>query len=773
METLGGVLRRARRAMGLSQQELAERAGLTASGVSQLERGVRTRPYPSTIRALADALELDTEARTALLDAATMSGGDRLDRESLPPSPDLIGRERDLSRLLALLAAHRLVTVTGPGGVGKTSLAIAAGHALIDRFPGGAVFVGLADIDEVTPALSTIGCALGLTDDGTNAIGPALRTSLGSEPTLLILDNLEQLVDLGKEIADLVANVAPLTVLATSRAPLRVADECEFRLRPLAVVPTDDDAQDTLADVLDISDAVRLLRHRTSHHDVHPAAEDSPLLEAICRQLDGLPLAIELVAPWLRVLTPREIIDRLADTLPLLVDGPTDRPTRHRTMRDTIRWSEALLEPWECELFHRLAILPGNWDLTTAAAVIDWPEDEALRGTGRLVECNLVHRVADGPDGRARFRMLETVRAYAHEQLVARGDIEAATERLALVTAAFCDEASGGLSGPRQATWLAEVDRRFPDVRTTLRWALRNDEPGRAGRCYVALMWSWYLRHTTEADAFGHRLLETGLPEKERGRVEATLALVAFARGDLETSREIADRAARRARRTADTDGLLRALMVSVNIAAARGLSAELEAAASELRETATRGPSPIAPVARAVTRLAEVRIALAVADHRRAQNLLAAANREVEEAGTPWLRVLWLNVAVACEHAQGHHTGTAEMLERSIALCLELDDAPGLMYALASLTVDLALEGRALDAARIMGIGESHAQRTGHQVTDPNVLRLLAQVRRQLEAEIGATAMTAAIQDGRGRRPRAALQHHNDATADPYNETS
>lgn len=755
METLGQTLRRVRRAAGLSQQELAERAGLTASGISQLERGVRTRPYPHTLRALADALELDADGHRQLLDATGASGAELPRRVSLPANPDLIGRERDVSELVDRLGTSRLVTITGPGGVGKTSLATTVGHAVIDRFPGGVVFVALADVDETTAALSAIGRALGLSDRGASAIRADLRTSLGSDATLLILDNLEQLVDLGSEVAALVAEVPTLSVLATSRAPLRTADECAFPLLPLAIArPADAVPVEAGPPTIVTSDAVHLLRHRARSHGTDPAVEAAPELETICRRLDGLPLAIELVAPWLRVLTPHEIVDRLDDALPLLVAGPPDRPARHRTMRDTIRWSEMLLEPFERDLFHRLAVLPADWDLTTAAAIADRPGDDALRGIGRLVECNLVHRTADGSDGRARFRMFETVRAYAREQLDDRNELATTFERLVRVTTAFCADASDGLSSPAQAMWLASADQRLPDVRATLRWGTSGGDPNSAARCYVALMWSWYLRHTTEAEVWGRHLLGSALDERERGRVEATLALAVFARGGLEVSDELAERAAQRARRIGDAEGILRALLVSVNLAAARARPTDLDTAAAELRETAGAEPSSIAPVARAVARLAEVRTALTVADDRRAYEALAIADQEVEAAGTPWLRVLWLNVAVGCEHARGCHDGTRALLHGSIRLCLDLEDAPGLVYALAALAVDLTLEGRAAEAARVLGIGEGHSQRTGHRVTDPSILALLADARSRLAAELGAEGMAIAIRAGRHVSP-------------------
>jgi predicted ATPase/transcriptional regulator with XRE-family HTH domain len=757
----GDVLRQARRAAALSQQELAERAGLTVNGIGQLERGVRTHPYPHTVRALADALGLAGGDRDVFLSSAPDRGNRgpvgsvaRDGRSTVPAPAPLIGRDEELRRVLAAVAPGRLVTLTGPGGVGKTSLARAAAAAVAAAGTTEVTFVPLDDVDDPELALLTIGRRVGLHEGGPTDVRDQLRSALDDGPRLLVLDNLEQLPGLTVEVAELLADRPQLAVLATSRGPLRSRVEHELPVRPLP-----------------LRDAVDLLLHRATAVPAHLApgrldGDTRTALESVCTRVDGLPLAIELAASWLRTLPPTDLATQLEDALPLLVDGPADLPPRHRTLRETIAWSERLLDDDHRAVFRALATLPGTWDLRTAAAVADRPELDALRAVALLVERNLVVRAADDPAGRGRFGMLRTVRAYGRERLAEEGDAEGPRERLAEVTLELAEAFGVASHGPDQASWLAQVEERFPDVRATLRWAIDRGRIATAARTYEALLWSWYLGHATEGVRWGQELLaaDGGLDEALVARVEATLALAVYAGGDQDQALAIARRAAGRSDAAGDEEGLARGLAVLANAAASAGDRTTLDAATARTARLADH--VPFAAVARATVRIAEARHAVATGDLAAADVLLRRADDEVDRAGTPWLRALWLNVAVGVDLLAGRGDHTSARLGRSLEISTALGDAPASTYTAALLAVDAARRGAAEDAARALGAAEAHAARTGQRITDPGTVELLTRLRDDLDRQLGPGRLAEAMAEGQGLTPVDVLAATRDVDA-------
>ncbi len=533
------ALRRLRESRSLTQEELAERSGLTAKAIGALERGERRRPYPHTVRSLADGLALDDDERASLVAAVpsrdagtrapapassqpptpTTTTPDAGHTASAPPSPTLgapstapptpttplIGREADLDALSALVRSgtHRLVTITGPGGVGKTRLAMEVLHREAPRFPGAAQSVDLAPVREPALVVPRIIAALGLPEPaGADPLDSLVAHLLGLR-VLLVLDNLEQLTGAAPVLADLVARCPDLVVVATSRAPLRVRAEHEVVLAPLAT-PARDDVE-TVAS----SPAVALLLDRAEAAGSPTAVteHDAPALAAICRRLDGLPLALELAAPGLRLLPPATLLTRLEQTG--LGTGLRDLPERHRTMAAVLDWSMDLLEPEEVDLFTRLAVFSGGFSLDAVEAVASDGEGngaDVLPALGALVDQSLVLRVPS-PDDEPRFRLLEPVRQFAMMRLHASGLATATADRHAAHFHARATAFRDPLQGQGLVAALDRLDADHANLRSAYLRLLELDRDGDAAELAGSLWLYLALRgHAREGLAWLERI---------------------------------------------------------------------------------------------------------------------------------------------------------------------------------------------------------------------------------------------------------------------------
>src|SRR5215204_5018152 len=358
----------------------------------------------------------------------------------------LVGREAEIAYLSALIEREgaRLVTLTGPGGTGKTRLALAVAAEALDAFPDGVWFVDLAPLTDPALVLPGIASVLGVRESGGQALSQTVEAFVASKRLLLVLDNFEQVLDAAPQLAELLMACPQLSMLVTSREPLQVRAEQQVPVFPLTLPPAES--------MLPLSELARvpaidlfLQRATAIMPDFALTEENAPIIAAICQRLDGLPLAIELAAARLRLLPPRALLERLERSLPVLTGGPRDAPARQRTLRDAIAWSHDLLEGDEPTLFRRLAVFSGGWTLEAAEAICgDDVGLDVFTGTTALTDKSLVRLVATtGPD--PRFGMLETIREFGLEQLTAAGEMDATRGRHAEYFVVFSEALSAEL----------------------------------------------------------------------------------------------------------------------------------------------------------------------------------------------------------------------------------------------------------------------------------------------------------------------------------------
>jgi len=390
------------------------------------------------------------------------------------PQTSLIGRTQELAALRDLLlhADERLLTLTGVGGCGKTRLALHLAADLAPTFPRRVWLVELAPLADSTLLSLAVAAALGVRETAEHTTLDAVSAALGTHPTLLVLDNCEHLIDACAALADqLLAACPTLRILATSREPLQITGERQYRLASLAV-PDTDHLPDL--DILARSPAVQLFvtRAQAVVPTFHLSTANASLVAHICARLDGIPLALELAAARIRVLSLAQILARLDDAFHLLVGGSRVAPTRQQTLRASLDWSHTLLTEPEGAVFHRLSVFAGGYTLEAAEAVCaddELPPAEVFEVLTRLVDKSLV--VVMQGDVSAWYRLLEPVRQYALQHLIARGEAAATEARHAAFYTALAEQSAPALCGLEQALWLVRLEREQGNLRAALQWA--------------------------------------------------------------------------------------------------------------------------------------------------------------------------------------------------------------------------------------------------------------------------------------------------------------
>jgi predicted ATPase/DNA-binding CsgD family transcriptional regulator/DNA-binding XRE family transcriptional regulator len=511
--SFGEVLRGYRVAAGLTQEALAERSGVSPRGISDLERGARKHPFPATVRRLAEALGLPDADRSVLQDAA-YSPARAYQRPSphagrLPaPVSSFVGREQEVEHVRRALTATRLITLLGPGGIGKSRLAVEAAAGVVDQFADGVTFVALASVRDPDLVSGAVAQALDIQEMGTRALLDRLHSHLRTAHLLLVLDNFEHVLPAADLVGSLLANCPRLRVLVTSRAALRISGEREIAVHPLALP---DPHNLPPARQLAGYEAIRLFveRGRNISSDLELTDQQTKIVAEICARLDGLPLAIELAAARLRVLPLEMLLERLERRLPQLVGGPRDAPARQQTLTATIGWSYDLLEPHEQRLFRGLSVFAGAFTLEAAESVCHDADlgDTVVDGLESLLAQSLIGRQA-GPPGAAWFRMLETVREFALEQAIEAEQSSGFRRRHAAYYLELGEQAQPNFSSVDAPRWLLRLEAEHDNLRAALGWALEEHDADSAVRLSSAIWQFWYAHgHLTE----GARWLDEAL----------------------------------------------------------------------------------------------------------------------------------------------------------------------------------------------------------------------------------------------------------------------
>jgi predicted ATPase/class 3 adenylate cyclase len=623
---------------------------------------------------------------------------------NLPAQPTpLVGRDAELDAVRTLLRDEntRMVTLTGPGGTGKTRLAMQAAADLVDEFPDGVYGVLLAPISDPELVPLELARVLGVEESSSLSLTDALKAELGNRRALLLFDNFEHVGAAAELLAVLLGACPRLKMLVTSREPLRIAAERQYPVPPLAE-----------------SEAVMLFVERASaiRPDFELTAETAPIVAEICTRLDGLPLAIELAAAWIKVLPPAALLQRLEHRLQLPAARGRDVPARQSTLRQAIAWSYDLLGDEERRLHARLSVFMNGCTIGAAERVTGaGSELDPLEGIASLVDRSLL-REAEDVGGEPRFTMLETIREFAREQLAQSGEEDELLRRHALEFARFAEQADARVRTGDQLLWFSRLESEHDNLRAALDSSMASGDAETALRLGGALGWFWYAHgHALEGCTRLTELLARteGAPEELRARPMYALGVLLDQRGEPERAAELVERALAVFREQGEQESVARALNSLGGIKRALG---DLESARWLLEQSIhvrrELGDEP--GTAWALTNLGSVAFEQGDLDEAEARFTEAL---ELDRAhGNEWGAAVALEGLAAVALERGDYERADELVRETLASAERLADQEIIAFALEKAAVLAATEGNIPRAGRLAGAADGLRESAGFE---------------------------------------------------------
>ena len=684
----------------------------------------------------------------------------RAPRASLPAPADLfVGRDGELATVSLMLANSRtrLVTLTGPPGIGKTRLAVACAAAHAERGGCAAVFVDLAPVREPALVMAELAQAVDVQPRGGADLIGRLAAALGHEEWLVVLDNCEHLLAAAPDVGQVLAACPRLRILATSRERLRLSAEQEFPVPPLAM-PAPADVADLVCLAANPSVALLLDRARRTNPSFDLTAANALLLASACIRLEGLPLAIELAAARLKVLTPGEMVFRLSSRMELLAGSMQDVPARQRALRNAIAWSYDLLDAGERAMFRQLSVFAGGWALADAATVCAVSSPDVLAVVESLLDKSLVRRLP-GDDETAEFSMLESLREYAAEQLASDAEAEETRARHAAHYAGLAAQFEASVGLPEERAWVLRAGRHHADLRAALDYCLRTEKDAWAVSLAAAL--GWY--HYTSGDlGQGQALVGAVLPRALDNRDPAAVnddviadgaaglvivgGVLAWATGEAGPARDLLLQALERSERRGDVRRAAIACAFLGHVARARG---EWEASADWHRraEAAFREGGRTQGVAWARHDLGL--LARDRGDLGTAASLLRASLRDFRELDYPWA-VAWSAWGLGTTlSAQGGLEDAGPLLAEALRIYAELNDPRGVAQCLEALAHVACGQAHFETAARLIGAAAALRVLVAASPPDAEQAKTTA-VQRVITTSMGAEAAERLMYAGR-----------------------
>lgn len=708
----GLLLRCYRLASGLSQEELAERARLSPNGISALERGYRRSPQRETLALLTSALRLDDAQCRALEEAAVRSAPSRrlgtgrtLARDAPKPSLPLaltsfVGREREVADIGRLIKEHRLVTLIGAGGIGKTQTAL---H-LVAGLDTEACFAGLAPVASPGLVVPAIASALGVQEVAERSLIETLAAFLEKKKLVLILDNCEQVIGEAARIAGILLSGAPqLRILATSREPLRIAGERSYRLPSLSF-PLPAESHRLAAEDAEAYAAIVLFADRAGAVDYRFELSDAnaPAVAAICRQLDGIPLAIELAAARVNLLSVSALAAGLKDRFLILRGGARTALPRQQTMRAAIDWSYELLADRERRFFERLSVFAGGCTLATATAVCtdEHDENETLNLLASLVDKSLV--VADLEGFEPRYRLLESFRQYARDRLTERGEAEEVTRRHAEAALQLAEQLEIACDTQPDVIWRGLAHEELDNWRAALQWSLTEAKDSAIGIRLVGelhVVWAYFapVEGRRYVDC-AQQMIDPQTPPRVSARLGYAEAIIALQLRDYKVQLASSERALEESRVAGDALGVARTQGLAGQALASLGRVSEarapLEAALAGARRIGNR--RLVASVLRNLGYVSAIAGDLAAA-----RDYVAEAVPIYESLGAELGAALARDDLGECEFRAGNAEAALEYATQALATFRRVNHLRFVAFVLSSIAMYLAALKRYDEAAR------------------------------------------------------------------------